>query len=177
MWNQLVPVESFDEALSGPAAQHASRAQIEHWRGRTKAIGRGIPVLLSGNPARLELVGALHAGGAKLVAGTDVGMPFVPAGRALHWELEQFVEAGLDTHAALSTATVAAAECLGRSDFGAVRVGLRADLLLLRENPLEDVRHVGEIAGVMTRGRWLSRQSLEERLSKLDGSTRPGWER
>jgi imidazolonepropionase-like amidohydrolase len=40
---------------------------------------------------------------------------------------------------ALRSATVAGAEILGLKDVGEVRVGARADLILLEQNPLDDL--------------------------------------
>ena len=41
----------------------------------------------------------------------------------------------------------------------------RADLVLLKANPLLNIRHSSALAGVMVAGRWLSRAELEERLN------------
>ena len=50
---------------------------------------------------------------------------------------------------------------------GTVDVGKRADLLLLDANPLEDIANVHRRAGVMIRGRWLSRAAIEQRLGEI----------
>jgi imidazolonepropionase-like amidohydrolase len=52
-----------------------------------------------------------------------------------------------------------------------VRAGCVADLLLLDANPLRDVTKARQPAGVMLRGRWLSRGELDKILTSLaDGS-------
>jgi len=40
-------------------------------------------------------------------------------------------------------------------EFGVIRAGVRADLLLISGNPLEDVRRLTRPAAVMARGRWV----------------------
>ena len=52
-------------------------------------------------------------------------------------------------------------------EFGRVAVGLRADLLLLAANPLEDVRHAAAPLGVMVRGRWLPKSELDAMLDEV----------
>ena len=69
---------------------------------------------------------------------------------------------------ALRAATVKPAEFLGRADeFGVIAAGRRADLLLVRGNPLEDVTHASERVGVMLRGIWLSEEELQSRMGAL----------
>jgi imidazolonepropionase-like amidohydrolase len=49
------------------------------------------------------------------------------------------VEFGLSPAAALEAATTTAADLLGLDDVGKVENGYRADLVVLPENPVEDV--------------------------------------
>jgi imidazolonepropionase-like amidohydrolase len=48
-----------------------------------------------------------------------------------------------------------------------VAPGHRADLVLLDGNPLDDLAHLEERAGVMVRGRWLTRERIEEGLRAI----------
>jgi imidazolonepropionase-like amidohydrolase len=78
------------------------------------------------------------------------------------------VESGLTPAEALTTGTANAARFLDQeSEFGFIREGLAADLVLLRANPLEDVDNAREPAGVMLRGRWLSRAELDQGLEQI----------
>ena len=114
------------------------------------------------------LVGRLVAAGARLLAGTDVGNPWVVPGFSLHDELELLVRAGLTPYQALRAATAAPAELFGaEAEAGTVRVGRRADLVLLDADPQVDVSRTRQIAGVMVRGRWLPRAELERRREEL----------
>ena len=131
-------------------------------------MNASIPRIRSSIPGRMALLKALHQAGAKIVAGTDTGMPLVPTGLGLHWELKHFVDAGFTPLEALQCATSRAAACLGTGEIGMIQVGKRADLVLLDANPLDDIRNVSKIAGVMARGRWLPREELESRL-RADG--------
>ena len=89
----------------------------------------------------VDLVGALHRSGVRLVAGTDgIG------GLALARELELYVAAGIAPKEVLRIATLGAAEVMKRDrEHGRVAPGYVADLLLLDGDPtvnLADIRKV-----------------------------------
>jgi imidazolonepropionase-like amidohydrolase len=102
----------------------------------------------------LALVRDLQRAGVTLLAGSDAPNVCISHGYSLHRELQLLVEAGLSPQEALRAATVNGARWRGRSDEGRVAVGVRADLLLLSANPLDDIRHTLRIAGVAIGGRW-----------------------
>jgi hypothetical protein len=118
---------------------------------------------------------ALHDAGVPLLAGTDTPIPCIVPGFSLHDELEELVDAGLRPYDALHTATWNAGRFLGsflggRDEFGLVRPGYRADLVLLDANPLEDIGSTRKIAGVMLRGRWLPAEELSRLLPTRMGT-------
>jgi hypothetical protein len=53
-------------------------------------------------------------------------------------------------------------------------VGKRADLILLEDNPLDDISHIRNRAGVMLRGQWFTETQLQDNLYELVESFRPG---
>ena len=121
-----------------------------------------------GRVNRLAMIRALDAAGADLLVGTDTPNPFVVPGFSLHRELDNFVAAGLTPGRAIQVATRDAARFLDvLSEVGTVEVGKRADLVLLDANPMDDIAHVGQPAGVMVRGNWLSREDLDRRLEAI----------
>ena len=142
-WN--CPTLAIYAKLSGQQHSAAQRATIVASRGR--------------------FVKALHDAGAKLLAGSDAGIEVVAPGSSLHDELDLFVAAGLSPYETLRIATVKAAEFFGRSDFGVVAVGARADLLLLARNPLDDVRRAREIGGIVLAGAWTPQRELATRTT------------
>lgn len=116
-------------------------------------------------PMRQRFVRALRDAGAGILVGSDA---WVVPGFATHEELQELVRAGLTPYEAIRAGTYDAARYLGKEDeVGSVRVGLRADLVLVDANPLEDVANLGKISGVMVRGRWLHADSLHLRLEAL----------
>lgn len=118
-----------------------------------------------------QIVKTLHAAGARILAGSDAPMPQVYPGFALHKELELLVEAGLSPADALRAATIWPAEFLGLSESsGSIAVGKHADLLLLDDNPLSDIRHTQRIRAVVLNGRLFQRADLDK---LLDASKAP----
>lgn len=114
----------------------------------------------------IHLVQMMHKAGVHFMTGTDAET-FYPAGFCLHMELALFVGAGFTPLEALQAATLNPAKYLGRTkDLGTVEVGKLADLVILEANPLEQIENTGRIAGVVTAGRYLSREKLNQLLSE-----------
>ncbi len=106
----------------------------------------------------LPIVKALHDEGAGLLLGTDEGAP----GEWVERELAMLVRVGLTPYQALAAGTRNAAAYFAATDtMGTIAVGMRADLVLLAQNPLEDIRNVALTIGTMAEGQWLTRESLE----------------
>jgi imidazolonepropionase-like amidohydrolase len=117
---------------------------------------------------RRKLIVALQDQDAGLLLGSDSPQIFNVPGFAIHRELELLVAAGLSAFEALQTGTVNPARFFAREDSsGMVKAGFDADLVLLDDNPLDDIRNSRRIQGVMLRGQWLSRQDLDRLLTPL----------
>ena len=118
-----------------------------------------------------KLLVALKAINTPLLLSTDAGtggMGIVP-GFSLHDELRILVDNGFTPYEALASGTVVASKIVqqmnGRDAFGTITPGKRADLLLLQENPLDDVANARKILGVMAAGRWYDRKAISEMLA------------
>ena len=104
-----------------------------------------------------ESVGRLRAAGMPILAGTDAnatpGAPYAPPfGESLHDELALLVAAGLSPAEALDAATSVPADRFGLPDRGRVAPGLRADLVLLDDDPLADIAATRSIRAVWIAG-------------------------
>ncbi|HEY6952012.1 MAG TPA: amidohydrolase family protein, partial [Bacteroidota bacterium] len=109
--------------------------------------------------------------GAKLLIGTDPLMPSTLPALSLHLELQELVNTGLTPYEALSISTTNTHEFLGELDrAGTLESGKDANLVLLDENPLENISNTRKIAGVMTQGRWLSKEQIDSRLGQIRAS-------
>ncbi len=117
------------------------------------------------------LTRAFHDKGGKLLAGSDTMMIGLYPGFALHGELRELVDVGLSPYEALRTSTTEPFAYLGESDeAGTIAAGKRSDLLLVDDNPLEDVTAASRISGVLIRGRWIARREIDERMQGLAGN-------
>lgn len=101
---------------------------------------------------------SLVRAGAPVLAGTDTAVPGVLSGVSSQAELVLLVEAGLTPLEALRAATLTPAQVLGRPA-GVVERGAAADLVVLRADPLADIRNIAEVEAVLRRGQIVTRAS------------------
>ena len=124
-------------------------------------------------PFLLEYTRDFYRGGVNLMLGTDAAdVAGVASGFSVHRELELLVQGGLTPYEALTTATSNPGRFVeqyfpDQDALGRVVVGARADLLLLRSDPLQAVSALQDRVGVMVRGRWHTEQELSDRLEAL----------
>ncbi len=118
---------------------------------------------------------AIAAGAAKVIkAGGRValGGHGQMQGIGPHWELWALQSGGMTTLEALRVATIFSAEAIGLdSDLGSIEPGKLADLLVLDQNPLTDIRHTNTIRWVMKNGELYHADTLDQEFpvqKKLD---------
>lgn len=88
--------------------------------------------------ALLNMIFRLYQAGVPLVAGTDA-----LAGFTLHRELELYQQAGIPTAEVLRIATLDSAKVVGAEEHaGSIHMGKDADMVLLRDDPLQDISAV-----------------------------------
>ena len=106
-----------------------------------------------------EFVKALVEAGSRAGVGSHGQLQ----GLGYHWELWAMASAGMREHDALRMATLLGAEAIGLDgDIGSIERGKLADLVILRENPLDDLRNTNTIERVMVNGRLYDGDSLDE---------------
>ena len=118
-----------------------------------------------------ERIQPAHQAGVGILAGTDAGFsnPLVYDGFSLHEELQLLVEAGMPPFEVLKTATLNPAKYMNATDsLGTVEEGKKADLVLLHQNPFEDIRNTQEILGVISSGEYFDRTQLDELLNEVE---------
>ena len=97
--------------------------------------------------------------GVPLVAGTDMGAPFTGPD-ALHQEIMELGTIGCSPMEAIQAATSNAARAMGLEEaIGSVQPGRRADLVVLSEDPLDDLSATRSIRYVFKDGRVAWRQA------------------
>lgn len=94
-----------------------------------------------------------HRLGVRIAAATDTGYGPSSTIRLSH-ELQELVGIGLTPLEAIQSATVVAAELLGVADHtGKIAAGLDADLIVVDQNPLEDIGAIQDVLMVVSDGR------------------------
>ena len=129
-----------------------------------------LPVRKTFVQMELDMTLAMFRAGVPFMAGTDTaaGVHVFP-GFSLHDELALFVRAGLTPMQALQTATRNPAEFMDRlADLGTVERGKLADLVLLDDNPLDDIANTRRIRAVVLAGRYLDRAALDRLLQEVE---------
>ena len=103
----------------------------------------------------------LLAAGVRVAAGTDAPYPGVFQGEGLHRELELLVAAGLTPLQVLRLATYEAARVMqADGEWGSLRAGLKADVLVVAGSPHERIGDTRRIDLVIQDGRVLDRAAL-----------------
>ncbi len=91
------------------------------------------------------------------------------AGLAAHWEIWSFVQGGMTTHEALKCATILGAEHVGFSnDLGSIEKGKLADLIVLDEDPLEDIRNTTSVRYTILNGRVYDSATMDQVFPDAD---------
>lgn len=84
-------------------------------------------------------------------------------GLGAHWELWMLAQGGMTALEAIRSATINGAEYLGISrELGSLEPGKLADLIVLNENPLNDIRNSDKIKYVMINGRLYDAETMNE---------------
>lgn len=96
---------------------------------------------------------SVYEAGLPIAVGTDAGNPGTLHGPSIYSELEAMQEAGIAPADLLVMATRNGARVMGRDDIGTLEAGHVADLLVVSDNPLEDVRALRHLTHVMRAGK------------------------
>ena len=169
----LLGLEDMEALLRRPEYAHIKVESIDKWKSSGRMVRwKGQEKYRRDHlrPLWMRLTIALHRAGVPVLVGTDSSVEGIVPGFSEHRELQLLVEAGMTPFEALSAATRNAALIAKRmnadSNWGTVEIGNRADLVLLSRNPLDDIGNSKKILGVMVRGRWLTREDLDQGIAQ-----------
>jgi hypothetical protein len=115
----------------------------------------------------LKQLPLIQQSGIRIIAGSDAAAlnTYVYPAESFIQELEIFRDAGLTPLQILQAATINGAIFFGmEKTTGSIDTGKNADLVVLNENPLENINAVRNINSVIVRGEYYSRADLDRML-------------
>jgi imidazolonepropionase-like amidohydrolase len=169
-WRETARGDDARRLLALPEMRYVPGRTLAAWRRiadeRPDAAQQGV------RPLEEKIFESLMPIHARMLAGTDSGSgyPFHVRGFSLHEELETIQSLGFSPQETLRTATTEAAVAMRRAgELGAIVPGARADVVLLSADPLATVADTAwpHVEGVMVRGVWLPRATLQEMLDAV----------
>ena len=159
-WNRA----HFKELNAGRASivKQVAPSLVSFWDGQLKEFSpdEKVPnILLSVRTAEIKILATAHI---PLLAGTDLGFAYVLPSD-LSKELELMVDAGLTPMEALRTATINPAIFMNRdSEMGSINEAKIADLVLLDDDPIQNIHAIEHVDGVMANGKFMTHAELAE---------------
>ena len=115
----------------------------------------------------------IQEAGIPVLASTDAPTSGAFPGLAVHNELEELVQIGFTPFEALKSATVTPGEFINKhvnqsSRFGLIKEGYQADLILLNDNPLKQIKNTKSISGLVRNGAYFAQSDLDAELTILE---------
>ena len=116
-------------------------------------------------PKVLQLAKMLYDKGVPILSGTDIPNFDLVPGASLHHELELLVEAGIPPLEVIKIATKNGAQALGiERDVGTIESGKQADMIILSDNPLDDISNTKKIEAVIVDGQFIDNKQIIREL-------------
>jgi len=156
--------------LREPGMDYVSKGTKQNWvRVKTKR-NKEISTEVANRYVEIHrtLLKKMHDAGVGTLFGCDAPQFGNIPGFSMHHEIKAYQHAGLNNLDILKMATVNSAKFLKKTNtFGTIKEGLEADLVLLDNNPLQNMENLKNPVGVMLRGKWLTRTFLNNELKKI----------
>ncbi len=109
---------------------------------------------------------ALLKKGVPIMVGTDTNVPVIVPGFSIHDEMKALNTAGMQPSHVLASATTIPSKWM-HTNTGEISPDFKANLVLLRDNPLENISATKSIEMVIVNGRMLSRNDLDQILRSV----------
>lgn len=160
VWDNIPPEKGFDVLLKDPDFKYLKWHVRWLWRTSLPYYHRNTypdKLFYTKHMSQIsqELTYKLFLSGCPLLIGTDANVIGTYVGYSTLREIELFNKCGIPNFDILKSATIVAATALGLDkEIGTIEKGKKANLVLLNENPLEDIKNINTMAYVCT-GRFL----------------------
>lgn len=179
VWEVILKAVSPDNLMRTPGLEYVGKGVVENWQenyglsfiDRSKVLLKklrgeyDVDALVEN---RRRLLGAMANAGVDIYFGTDSPQTFSVAGASVVAEMLEMQASGMSTRQVLESATTKPGKLLSPYfKIGQIKAGYEADLILLKDNPLEDLRAFENIVGVIINGVYLSEEAIDEKLESI----------
>ncbi len=168
----FAPISS-SELLRQPEMKYMPKTTLEDWERRKN---QSIDPDTGFNEAQWQqfitirqmLIKRLQENGHGMLLGSDAPQLFNVPGFSVHHEIAGLERAGLTPLEIIRSGTLNPAKYFGMEEvFGEVKEGLAADLILIEANPLEDLKALQQLSGIIVQGKWLPKSEIDIKLLKI----------
>lgn len=163
--------KSGEEIVQEPEMQYMNPGVRFQWRGSKQQI---LDNNYSAEKAkrfidiRRKLLKGMADSGIGLLLGSDAPQVYNVPGFSIQHEMKGMVDAGISNYEVLQSGTANPAKFFGmENQFGVVKEGAAAELILLDANPLEDIGNIKKLNGVLIQGKWMPKQLIDTELKKI----------
>jgi adenine deaminase len=139
-----------------------SKKQFDRWYNSKQEDQNVVSRIKNQHDFHLIILAQLHKAGVSIICGTDAGIGITVPGFSIHQELAFYKEAGLSNYEVLKTATVNASQTHSiMNNLGTIEVGKIANLLLIDNNPLIELKTLENPLFVFVKGKKINRETLD----------------
>lgn len=161
------------EIAKDPEMKYISPSTLDNWIRTKQSVleqdDYDASKALKFNEIRREILKQLHESGVGILLGSDAPQVFNVPGFSIHREMEAMARSGMSAFEILKSGTVNPAIYFGdETEYGLIKEGLDASLILLENNPLTDIKNLQHPQGVMIRGNWISKETIDYQLMKIE---------
>tara|TARA_R110002126_G_scaffold1440_2_gene8266 strand:- start:2097 stop:3485 length:1389 start_codon:yes stop_codon:yes gene_type:complete len=177
LWETIIGVADYEAMQSYDELKYIPKNLVSGYNSWTKRLldksNFNLEKAKEHAALRMRLLSEMNKSGVKILMGTDAPQLYSVPGFSIHRELKLMSKAGMSPYDILVTGTRnVGAYFSTRANFGIIAIDKRADLILVDNNPLEDISNLQQISGVMVSGKWMPKSFINEKLASIEASYR-----
>lgn len=154
--------------------QYLTQQYMANYQWRIERMANDTPEQKLQRKVRYQLIAKqipfLQQSGVNIIAGSDAAAlnTFVYPAASLIEELSLFQNAGMKPIDILKSATINGAKFLGiENKTGSIEVGKMADMVMLDQNPILNIKAVEHVNSVFLKGTYFNRSALDSMLNEV----------
>ncbi len=115
---------------------------------------------------RLKYLSYIYKQGGNLLVSPDASGIYGIPGFGMHTEMIHYSEAGISAYDILKASCYNLSVVNGtQNEWGTLKIGSKSDMILLNQNPLENIENTQSIEGVIFKGKYYSKQELIQKVT------------